>query len=205
MSGVAKSVRKVFKKVGKVIKKIALPVLAIGAAVFTAGVLAPAIGTALGIGGVATAAGGAAAITGATGATAGIGGAALGGSGGITGLISGILGGGGAGGSILSSATVGNVIAGVGQGLGQYQQLKEAEKQQIRAERRQSAKYAGAGNTGFDFSGLGRTADLTDPTENFVLQTASTNRRPSVVEQAEAPGKLPRYRYNPENGRIETA
>ena len=219
MSGVVKSIGKVFKKVGKIVKKILPYAIIAAAAIFAAPLLAGALGV-----GAAGAAGGGAIFAGGplAGAAVSSGAAITGGAaggGGIGGFLSSILGGGGSSilggggsgsalGSLLSSGTFGSLLAGGARGLMQNMQSKAQDQFVIDRENRAEQRHKISDSSLFDFSGTSQglgVKSLTNPT--VAVRNTAINRpqRPSVTEMAQAPTRPPRYKYNPETGRIDFA
>lgn len=203
MSGVVKSIGKVFKKVGKVLKKIAPYVMIAAAIYFTGGALlaaAPAAGAAGAAGSGIVGAGGAVAgnavVTSASG-----------------GWLASILGAGGSSalGGLLSNSTVGAVLGGGARGLMEKMQMDDLEKSRIATEGRAEQRHTIDVSSLFDFSGSGpsqglgvTTADLTSPT-TVVQNTASRPPRQSVVELAQVTPPDRRFKYNHATGVIDFA
>lgn len=216
MSGVVKSIGKIFKKVGKIALKIAPYAIIAAAAIFAAPAVAGLLGigatgaigagSVIGAGGAASAGGAMAAATGALGASA---------TTGITGFLTNILGGGAGSsalGSLLSSSTAGSLLAGGARGLMANMQMKDEEKFLRDAENRRVERHTINDSSLFDFSGssgsqgLGvTTADLTSPTT--VVQNTALGRPPrqSVVELAQVTPPDRRFKYNHATGVIDFA
>lgn len=194
MSGIAKGLKKVFKKVGKFVKKILPIALIAGAAIFTGGfglLAAPgaaAAGGAAGGGGLggwvsSLFKGGAAAGGAATAGSA----AAVGG-----GLGSRVLGGLG---KFLTSETGGAIISGAASGFGTYLEGKQQEKMTIDAEERRSGSYEGAGAAA-SFRRFGLEPEPSEPP-----YMAPSPARPSVASTARTP-TAPRWQFDKETNRV---
>ena len=200
MSGIGKSIGKIFKKVAKV-AKVVLPIALIAAAAIITGgmalaAIAPAAGAlgAAGAGGViaggplagaalgsgAALTGGAVAATGASAVAAGTGAAA---STGIAGFV----------GSMFTPATLGKMAVGIAGGLMQGQTRRDDERAVIDAERRRQATYKGVGDVRFDFD------QLSDAGQG--LSTGGQTQLAAASSPAPKPATK-RYHYNPSTGRI---
>lgn len=202
MSGLAKGIKKIFKAVGKVIKKLAPIILVAGAAFLTGGFgLAGGAGAA----GAAGAAGGAAGGGGLSGIMSSIfggGGAAAGGAAAAGSAAGAAAGGGGLLSTVLSSPITGKVISGAATGYANHLQMQAEEKAMRDAERRQDARYEGAGDA-TEVGGLGvRPQETSDSTPAPAAEQPIRPGRRSVLQSADRPS-APRYQYNPDSGRIE--
>lgn len=208
MSGIVKSVGKIFKKVGKIVKKIAPYVMIAAAIYFTGGAIlaaAPALAGATGAAGAGAAVGG-----GIGGATAGAGLAA--GSGGWLSAIMGSGVGSSALGSLFNSSAFGSVLSGAATALGAKQTLDQRNDFLIDRETRSEERHQidpGSLFTNLTSSsqglGINNTAAQISPTTLVQNTPASRPPRPSAIELAQAPAKKPRYQYNPTTGRIDFA
>ncbi len=205
MSGIVKSVGKVFRKVGKVVKKIAPYIMIAAAIYFTGGAIlaaAPAL----------TGAAGAAGAAGAVGAgAAGAGSAAA--AGGASGWLASIgLGSGGSAlGGLLTNSAIGSALGGGARGLMQNMQMKDERKFEQGLIDDRIQRHQVNDSSLFDFSGSGepqglgvRTVDLTDPTA-AVQNVASRPPRPSAIELAQNTLPERRIKYNRLTGVIDFA
>lgn len=221
ISGLFKSLKKVFKRVGRVVKKIMKPALIVGAIALTAGAAAGAIPL-LGAGGAATAGGaaGGGGILSSLGSFFGVGGGAA--AGGGVALAKGVAGGAGGGGflgriaSFFGSEVGGNILKGVGGAIGRAQEAKALERSTVAAEQRQEGRYSGIGEaTEWGNEPRLRTSGLGGALQAPAMQQpdALTGRPAAPFTRPARPGlsaqtqtsATPRFRFNRDTMRIEYA